>query len=394
MSKKPSRTVKKLLQEHKAKIAAARERGVPFSETLGEDRLDFTAQDCIDLLRGVAEALPEQVISRNFFRVHSGVTERTWNRYFGSFREYKRQANIITSRQVQKLELEIAKHASVDHYRKMRKELEAWEGKYLRPSSGRFQTILVGADFHDKECDPFALKVFIETAARAQPETIVLGGDLMDLPEFGRYTVDPRAWDVVGRIRFVHENILAPLRAVCPNAQIDLIEGNHEARLIRHLADKTPSMLVILADLLEMKIEDLLGLKKYQVNYIAKADLASWTKQDQFKEIRRNFRVYHDCFLVHHYTDAGKAKQMPGVSGHSHKHLSWSCESPTFGAYEWHQMGAMHIRDATYTDGEKWSNGFALAHIDTEKKRVVTEYIPVGETMACAGGKFYFRKET
>jgi hypothetical protein len=392
VSKKPSRIVNKLLQEHKAKFAAARERGVPFSETLGEDRLDFTAQDCIDLLRGVAEALPEQVISRNFFRVHSGVTERTWNRYFGSFREYKRQANIITSRQVQKLELEIAKHASVDHYRKMRKELEAWAGKYLRPSSGRFQTILVGADFHDRECDPFALKIFIETAARAQPETIVLGGDIFDLPEMGKYTTDPRAWDVVGRIRFVHNEILAPLRAVCPKAQIDLIEGNHEARIIRHLADKTPSMLVILADLMDMKIEDLLGLKKYQVNYVAKADLASWTKGDQLKEIKRNFKVYHDCFLVHHFTDQGKAKQMPGVSGHSHKHLSWSYESPTFGSYEFHQMGAMHIRDATYTDGEKWSNGFALAHIDTVKKRAVIDYVPVGETMACVGGKFYFRE--
>jgi len=390
VSKKPSRIVNKLLQEHKAKFAAARERGVPFSETLGEDRLDFTAQDCIDLLRGVAEALPEQVISRNFFRVHSGVTERTWNRYFGSFREYKRQANIITSRQVQKLELEIAKHASVDHYRKMRKELEAWAGKYLRPSSGRFQTILVGADFHDKEVDPFALQIFIETAARAQPETIVLGGDVFDLPEFGRYYVDPRDWDVTGRIKAVHDRLLAPLRAVCPKAQIDLIEGNHESRLVRHLCDKTPSMMCILEQLHGMSVSDLLGLKTYQVNYIGKADLASWTRGDQRDEIKRNFKVYHDCFLVHHYTDQGKAKQMPGVSGHSHKHLSWSFQSPHFGSYEFHQLGCLHKRDATYTDAERWGLGFALAHIDTVRKYVNIEYVPITDH-AVVGGKFYQR---
>jgi hypothetical protein len=35
-------------------------------------------------------------------------------------------------------------------------------------------------------------------------------GDIFDLPEFGKYGVDPREWDVVGRIKFAHENILAP----------------------------------------------------------------------------------------------------------------------------------------------------------------------------------------
>jgi len=390
VSKAPSKAVKKLLKEHHSKLEESRKTGIPFSETLGSDQLGFTSEDCIALLRGIAEALPEQVISRNFFRVHSGITERTWNRYFGSFREFKRQAKIISSRQVQKIELEIAKHASVDHYRKIRKELEPWAGKYLRPDGKRFQTMLVGADFHDKECDEFALRVFLETAARAQPETIVLGGDLFDLPEFGRYFVDPRDFDVTGRIRVVHENILAPLRAVCPNAQIDLIEGNHEARLVRHFGDRTPSMMCVLEQLHHMTVADLLGLKKFRVNYVGKADLASWTQAHQNQELRRNFKVYHDCFLVHHFTDAGKAKQMPGVSGHSHKHLVFSFQSPQWGSYEWHQLGCLHRRDASYTDAERWAMGFALVHIDTQKHYVNIEYVPVTDH-AVVGGKFYTR---
>jgi hypothetical protein len=153
-------------------------------------------------------------------------------------------------------------------------------------------------------------------------------------------------------------------------------------------------MMVLLSDLHGMSIASLLGLDKYQVNYVQKCDLSAWTKRDMSAEVRRNFKVYHDCFLVHHETKHGLRKQMPGVSGHSHKHLAWSFESPTWGAYEWHQLGCMHIRDATYTDAERWSVGFALVHIDTEYKRTQIEYVTVGETMAVVGGKYFLRDST
>jgi hypothetical protein len=81
---------------------------------------------------------------------------------------------------------------------------------------------------HDKNIDKFYLDVLLDTLKRVQPDVIVLAGDIFDCPEFGKYNVDPRDWDVVGRIKFAHENILAPMREICPTAQIDFIEGNHE----------------------------------------------------------------------------------------------------------------------------------------------------------------------
>lgn len=353
---------------------------------------EYGKDELVHILRQIAESNPERVISRNFFRVNSGVPERRWTKHFGTFEQFKREAEVIISRGARKLEMDISNHVAADRYRAMGREATDWGEKYLRPSGKRWQTILIGADFHDKEADPFALSVFLDTCRRCQPDTIVLAGDLFDLPEFGRYTTDPREWDVVGRIRFVHDSILRPLREIAPSTQIDLIGGNHEFRLLKYLADQAPVMMVLLADLHGQTISTLLGLDKFQVNYVQKSDLSAWTKRDIKAEVGRNFKVYHDCFLVHHETKQGIRKQMPGVSAHSHKHLSWSFESPTWGAYEWHQLGCLHRRDATYTDAERWSTGFCLAHIDANRKRVALEYVPVGEGHAVVGGKWYFRE--
>jgi len=83
---------------------------------------------------------------------------------------------------------------------------------------------------------------------------------------------------------------------------------------------------------------------------------------------------------------------MPGVSGHHHSHIVWSLYNQTFGSYEWHQMGAGHKNDASYTLGEKWNRGFNIAHVDTLKKSTVFEYVHVADH-AVVGGKYYHRAE-
>jgi len=368
-------------------------QSLPLSEQYVCRTPKLTAKQCIAILRRMAEAEPERVITRNYFRVHSGIPERTWRHIFGSFDEMKRAAGVMISRQVRRLELQISKHRSVDHYRDMTREAAGWGEAYLRPSKKRNQLLLVAGDFHDKECDPFALRVFLDTARRAKPDTVVIAGDLFDEAEFSRHTNDLRSWDPISRIHVVHRQILAPLREAVPDAQIDLIAGNHDLWVLRHLADETPALLSILSDLHGWTLADLLGLRKYEVNFISRCDLAAWTQRQQREELRRNFKVYNDTLLVSHFTKDALRKGMPAISAHNHKHLCWSLESPTFGAYEVHQLGCMCARDATYTDGERWSTGFALAHVDTAAKRTAIEYVTVGETMEVVGGKYYFREK-
>ena len=361
----------------------------PMSEDSSRFMEDWGPEDCIAELRRIAEIDPEKIVTRNYFRNHSSISESTWNRYFGTFEEFKRQAGIKLSRQQHAHERAIAKHASVDHYRQMNIERQDWADKYVRENDSRFKTILVCSDLHDIEIDPFYLRVLIDTAERVQPDVIVLAGDIFDLPEFGKYGVDPREWDVVGRIRFAHEYILARLREVCPDAQIDFVEGNHEARLLRQLADATPALRAVLSDLHGFTVSKLLGLEQFEINYIAKADLAAFTKRDFEKELAANYKVYYDTVLVHHFPHA-RNMGLPGVNGHHHKHQVWSEFNPVFGAYEWHQLGSGHKRSASYCEGERWHNGFALINVDTQTRSTAFDYISVTD-FAVAGGKWYHR---
>ena len=361
----------------------------PMSEDSSKFMKDWTAEDCIAELRRICEIDPDRVVTRNYFRTHSAISESTWNRHFGTFEEFKRQAGTKLSRQQHAHERTIAKHASVDHYRALTIDRGNWGEKYIRSNASRFKTILACSDLHDIEIDPFYLRVLIDTAKRVQPDIISLVGDIFDLPEFGSYGVDPREWDVVGRIKFAHEHILGPLRAACPNAQIDFIEGNHEARLLRQLADATPALRSVLADLHGFTVSKLLGLEQFEINYHAKADLAAFTKRELEKGMANNYKVYFDTVLCHHFPH-GRNMGMPGVNGHHHSHIVWSQFNPMFGAYEWHQMGAGHKRSASYCAGEKWHNGFVLINVDTHTKATNFDYIAVTD-FSISGGNWYYR---
>jgi predicted phosphodiesterase len=272
----------------------------------------------------------------------------------------------------------------------MNESKRSWEGRYISPDTARFQTALVGSDIHDKLCDPFYRRLFIDTAKRVQPQKIVLNGDIFDLTEFGKYTQDPRQYAPIERIKWVHA-FLSDLREACPNAEIDFVEGNHEFRLLRHLTEATPALMTVLSDLHGMTVPQLLGLTKYEVNYIARMDLAAFNEADIRKELQKNYILLWDCLLFHHFPE-GRNMGYPGANGHHHKHIVWNGYSPTFGPYEWHQLGAGHIRQASYCAGEKWSNGFLLCHVDTHTKRSQMEYIDCSHAHAFIGGRFYERK--
>lgn len=350
---------------------------------------DLSPDECIQELHRIQALDPESEITRNHFRNHSTISDASWSRHFGTFEEFKRQAGLRLTRQQHGLERAIARHASVDHYRRMNVERADWGEKYLRSNPNRFKTILACSDLHDVEIDPFFLRVLTDTARRVQPDVIAFVGDVFDLPEFGKYGVDPREWDVVGRIRFAHENIFQPLREACPDAQFDFIEGNHEARLLRQLADATPALRAVLSDLHGFTVGKLLGLEEFEINYIAKADLAAWTKRDFEKELANNYRVYWGTVICHHFPHA-RSMGLPGVNGHHHQHQVWPMFSPLYGAYEWHQLGAGHMRSASYCEGEKWHNGFALINIDTQTKATGFDYVSVTD-FAVSGGKWYHR---
>jgi hypothetical protein len=359
-------------------------------EMRAEYHPNMTEAELIEKLRQVQYSLDGKHVTRNKFREHTRISDSTWNRYFGTFHEFRRQAGLELNRNQHALERNIARHVAADTYRNFNTRVDLG-GKYLRETNSKWKTVVIASDLHDEEIDPFFLRVLLAALRMIQPDTMILGGDIFDLAEFGKYGVDPREWDPVGKIRYVHDHILGPMREACPNAQFDFIEGNHEYRLLRHLADASPALQAVLSDLLGLTVPKLLGLDQFEINYIAKADLAAFNKGDQKKEVEKSYKIYDEAFLVHHHPHA-RNWGLPGVNGHHHHWNVWHMKNVLNGAYQWIQLGCGHRLRASYCEGEFWTMGFDIAHINTETKSVTHEYVNVTD-MAVVGGLYFHRNE-
>jgi predicted phosphodiesterase len=352
-----------------------------------------TKDQCIEDLRKVQKDHPDSFISRNFYRVHGNYSDSTWNQHFGTFHQFKRSAGLELSRSQHHLEKKIARHAHLDVYRKFfTEEVAPWVGKYeKRHSNGRIKTVLVGADFHDIEVDPFVLSVFIDTAKRVQPDVIVFNGDTYDEYEFSRFDQDPRQVNIKARYDFVRENIFLPIRKVCPNSQLDFVIGNHEQRILKLLADRSPSMKV-LVDLMGITFSQLLGLDEFKINLITKSDFSAYNSKEMHEEVKRNYKKYFDTFICHHFGDEDYA--MSSIGGHTHKPKLTTKTNEVMGPIWSLTAGCMCKVDVEYHQQKVMNqNSFALIHVDTWNRQAIPEHVMFTSTMAVVGGKYYFRPD-
>lgn len=346
--------------------------------------------DIVADFQRVADVAGRKLITRSDYRDHGKFSDHAIVTAFGNFRAARRAAGLEDTVGLRQQHNAVARHTDHDAYRQMNIEKADYGDKYRKPTGKRFATIIAASDLHDEQCDPFWRRVFIDTIRRVQPDAVALGGDIVDLAEFGRYSVDPREWDVVGKLRWMHQ-LLGDIREAAPDAEIVYLEGNHEHRLLRYLTDNAPALKVVLSDLHGWTVPKLLGLDKFEVRYVARADLGTFNKSNVVQEIAKNYEVFHGAFLVDHFPD-GKSRGLPGVNGHHHKHIVWSEYSHVFGSYEWHQLGCGHRRAAEYCSGEKWNMGFVKVDIDTQNKATQMNYTFIGD-FAEVGGKYYVRGE-
>jgi UDP-2,3-diacylglucosamine pyrophosphatase LpxH len=354
-----------------------------------------TADDCIQDLRRLQDVNPHKAIVRNFYRVNGTFSDATWNQFFGTFLEFRRAAGLELTRNQHALERKIAKHASLDIYRKFYcDEVLPYHEKFdhSEGNSKRFKTILSGSDFHDEKVDPFVLSTFIDVAHRVQPDVIVLNGDVFDLYEFSRFSIDPRQVMIAERFSFVKTHIFGALRRWCPNSEITLVIGNHEWRLMKLLADKTPAMKVLLSDVMGLTLSDVFGLDEFEINLVAKLDLAAFNSPDMKSELRENYKVFYDTFVCSHFKDTGIG--LSGTSGHTHRPHQDTFTNHVMGKCSWTQTGSMCETREEYVDGrDKCTNSFALFHIDTVKKAVAPEHFIIPSDHVVIHGKLYVRSE-
>ena len=150
-------------------------------------------------------------------------------------------------------------------------------------------------------------------------------------------------------------------------------------------------MQVLLSDLHGMDVRRLLKLDEHEINYHARGDLATFTVTQERRETLKNYKVYWNSVMAHHFPQ-GRELGVPGFNGHHHKHLVWTMYNETYGSYEWHQLGSGHKRVASYCDGAKWNCGFVIVNVDMQTRNVNFDYVDVGTSFAVAGGTWFYRR--
>lgn len=352
-----------------------------------------TADNCIDDLRKLQQEYPLKAITRNFYRHHGKYSDATWSQHFGTFHEFRRQAGLELSRDQHSLERKVAKHASLDVYRSFYKEeVLPYHQKFANQenNNGRWKTLLIGSDFHDLELDPYMMSVFLDTAKRTQPDVIILNGDIFDNPEFSKYDQDPRDFKILERFNYVKKHIFGSLRRACPNSQIDLISGNHEIRVLKLLAAKTPAMKVLLSDVMGLSLSDVFGLDEFEINLVAKLDLAAFSNPDITAEVSENYKVYYNCFVASHFKSFKYG--LSGTSGHTHHPQQETFANIPMGKLMWTTTGCMATTRMGYSEGlDDAQQSFLLAHIDTKSQSVAQEHFVAAKEHLVVHGKRYTR---
>ena len=351
-----------------------------------------TEDEIVADIRRVQEEYPTKHITRNFYRIYGKYSDGTWSKFFGTWLEARRQAGLELNRFQHGVERDVAKHAHLDIYRQFKKdEIDPWVGKYKVPDNGeRFKKVMVCSDLHDKNLDPFCWSVFLDTAARVKPDHIVLAGDIFDAAEFSKYDQDPRAYSIKESFDFVKEKIFAPLREICPDTEITMLAGNHDIRILKYLANKSPHMRVLLSDVMGLTLADLFGLTKYKINLVSRFDLAAFTPAEMRNEIKTNFMVLYDCLVIDHHGVGTFG--MSGCSGHTHRVKMDGSANLLRGPLAWVVMGAMAKIDFEYQERlNKSHQSFLIWHVDTKTKQCQPEHCIFTDEMIVVAGKYYVR---
>lgn len=224
----------------------------------------------------------------------------------------------------------------------------AWEpSKHGRP----FRLLAFISDVHVPDHDPFAVRAWLKWVRDRKPDTIVLGGDILELESCSGH-----GGNIHSAPLFTHEieqgnAFLDDVQEAAPDAAIHYLEGNHETRLHR----KVDSMIPTLTGALDLR--ELLRLSERGISWHSYGSVffPSGSKLGCTHGTRHN-----DHHAKAHLASYGTSI----VYGHTHRAQLYTqgfANNRLRGAF-----GAPCMRglDVGWIKGPTgWSQGFVVAHL-------------------------------
>lgn len=236
--------------------------------------------------------------------------------------------------------------------------------------------VLIGGDmqipFHDRR----ALNLFIKVMKGFKPDQVILTGDVVDFPEYGRWedggtgeflnTLPPPP-DLTedGALAKVFENardgkeFYELIRATAPDAHVFSALGNHDIRIWKYFDKKMPGLLEHITP------ESLWRFSSLGIDYIDYADRP--------KHLWGGVHVHHGVSISKHAGESVKNDiDSFGVSllrGHSHRagyyHKTYPLRNETLEGWEAGHMMDINSAGASYDNIHNWRLAFMVAHVES-----------------------------
>lgn len=315
---------------------------------------------------------------------------------FGNHEEFLRAAGLADSRNTSRVRNKAALiHSAQKVADYADAELRRYNDLYRSNHPGRME-VIVGSDFHSWFVDPFALRVFLDTIEMVQPNVVVLNGDVFDFPQISRHRKLPGHFslNLQDEIDFGVREIMAKVRKAAPDAEILLVIGNHEYRLVTYLADTAPEF----AALRTLRFGELLGLDALKIGLVCRQNFLAPYDRQKKRELQENWYVIEDSLVVTHGISCAKFAadeqlkryQKSGTSGHTHRPQLITANSLGTGALSWTStpmMAGFAVGRDYVSEPSAWQMGFGVFSIHVKSRTVVPQLVLVGEHFASFAGR-------
>lgn len=206
--------------------------------------------------------------------------------------------------------------------------------------------------FHNKKAYELMLKV----AKDFKPDEIVILGDFADFFAVNSHGKNPKLhlYSLLSREVDEVKKELSRLDRLFPRARKIFIEGNHEDRLTRFIANKAYELFgtLQLLDLLELRSRPRWTFIPYQPRQL-------------YKILGSKLNARHKPFGPNARTSATKG-MCNLIFGHTHQIQEWQVVSADGSAYRAMSCGWLgdHAKQAfSYVDHCQWQHGFGLVYV-------------------------------
>jgi predicted phosphodiesterase len=123
---------------------------------------------------------------------------------------------------------------------------------------------IYASDLHFPYENKDNVEAFLKGVAKVKPDTIILGGDIVDFYKISRFDKDPLNPITLQDEIEVVQDFLESLRNVSSRSKIYWLEGNHEERLTKYIRINAPEF----ASLPALSFTRLFELDKFNVEYV------------------------------------------------------------------------------------------------------------------------------